>query len=150
MQDAISNPRKSRGHPFAAGNRGGPGRPKGSRNRATQLLDQMAEGSAEAVLQGVLDQARAGDLRAAELVLARLWPSRRGRAVELDLPDTRAAEGVVAGMAAVVQAMASGRLTPEEAHAVGAVLELQRKAIETADLDRRLAALEAGQRQGTP
>ena len=38
--------------------------------------------------------------------------------------------------------MAAGEITPDEAQAFSAVLEIKRKAIETADLEARLAALE--------
>ena len=41
----------------------------------------------------------------------------------------------------------AGDLSPEEAQAVAGVLEVQRKALETAELERRIAALE--QRQET-
>jgi hypothetical protein len=43
----------------------------------------------------------------------------------------------------VTQAVAAGDLTPEEAQSVAALLEIQRRAIETAALERRIAALEA-------
>jgi hypothetical protein len=38
--------------------------------------------------------------------------------------------------------MASGELAPDEAAVIAGVLEAKRKAIETGDLERRLAALE--------
>jgi hypothetical protein len=42
----------------------------------------------------------------------------------------------------VVKALASGVLTPEEAQAVAGVLEAQRRAIETTELEQRIAILE--------
>jgi len=39
--------------------------------------------------------------------------------------------------------MADGEITPEEASAVASVIELKRKAIETQELEQRVAALEA-------
>ncbi|MBV8142955.1 MAG: hypothetical protein JOZ60_13030 [Verrucomicrobia bacterium] len=45
-------------------------------------------------------------------------------------------------MATVVNAMAEGRLSPDEAQAAGAVLELHRRAMETDQLEQRVAALE--------
>jgi hypothetical protein len=46
-------------------------------------------------------------------------------------------------MAAMVAAVSDGTLTPEEAAAISAVLEAQRRAVETAQLEQRIAALEA-------
>ena len=56
--------------------------------------------------------------------------------------DLAAALGVVAG------AVGRGDLSPEEGSAVAAVLEAQRKAIETQELERRIAALEAAKESG--
>lgn len=143
MNDVASNDgRKTRGRPFQPGNRLGRGRPAGSRNRATLVLDALAEGEAEMLLRTVLEQAKAGDTRAAEMVLARVWPVRRGRPATLSLPPIRAVSDVVAALGAVADAMAVGKVTPEEASAVAGVLEVHRRAVETVDLEKRLHRLE--------
>ena len=128
---------------FARGNPGGPGRPKGGRHAALAALDALAAEAAEAVLRRVAEDAKAGDLRAAEILLRRLWPERRGRPVEVELPPVTAAADLVPAIAALVRALASGVLTPEEAQAVAGVLEAQRKAIETGELEQRIELLEA-------
>ncbi len=58
------------------------------------------------------------------------------------LPPVASAADLVPALAAVVAAMARGELTPDEANAICAVLESQRRAIETAELEARVAALE--------
>lgn len=141
--DASKNVAKTRGRPFAKGNGGGPGRPTGSRNKATLLLDRIAEADAEEVLRGVIGAARSGDLRAAELVLARAWPVRKGRPVAFDLPVTVTTDAIGAALDAVLQATAQGEITPDEAAAIGSVLEVRRRAIEQIDIETRLATLEA-------
>ncbi len=45
----------------------------------------------------------------------------------------------------MAEAVAAGEITPDEGQAVAAVLETQRRAIETSQLEQRLAALEARQ-----
>jgi hypothetical protein len=127
---------------FVAGGPGGPGRPKGARHAALAALDAIGAEAAEQVLRTVVGAARDGDLRAAEVLLRRLWPERKGRPVEVALPEVASAADVVRAHAAVVAAMACGEVTPEEAEAICAVLEVQRKAIETAELEARVAALE--------
>ena len=124
------------------GNKVGRGRPSGSRNRASVLLDMFAEGECEAVLRTVLQQATAGDTRAAEIVLSRVWPVRRGRPISLSLPPIKAAVDVVVALGAVADAMAAGELTPEEASAAAGVLEAHRRAVETLNLEERLRRLE--------
>lgn len=128
---------------FAKGRSGNPsGRKTGSRNTATLLLDQLADGKASAILKSVMKAAEAGDLRAAELILSRAWPARKGRPVRFDLPPINDAAGVLKAVGAVAKAMAAGDITPEEATAVTGVLEAQRRAIEAHDHDRRLADIE--------
>ena len=144
-----NTPRRQRGRPWPKGTSGNPRGPgTGSRNRASLLLDRMADGEAEAVLQAVLSAAKGGDVGAAKVLLDRIWPARKGRPTPLPLPSVRTAADTTEALGAVVAAVADGTLTAEEAQAVGAVLEMQRKAIETQELERRIAALEAAKGQG--
>jgi hypothetical protein len=143
---APKNGEKSRGRPFEPGNPGGPGRPTGSRNKATLALDAVADESAKAILEKLVESAKAGDMRAAELVLARVWPVRKGRPVALSIPPIATAGDVVTALGAVATAMAAGEITPEEAASVASVLEVKRRSIETADLAARIEAIEKGNR----
>ena len=127
---------------FQAGNAGGPGRPAGSRNRATVLLDKLAESDAKAVLQKQLELAKGGDQRAAEIILSRVWPARRSRSVAIDLPPVSTPADIVAALGAVTAAMAAGEITPDEASVVSSVLDMQRRGIETSELEKRIKTLE--------
>ena len=133
---------RATGGRFAPGNPGGPGRPKGTRHKALLALEAIGAEASEAVLRRVVEEAKGGDLRAAEILLRRLWPERKGRVIEFELLPMASAADLVSGLAAVTGAMTRGELTPEEAQAVARVLEMQRKAIETAELEARVAALE--------
>ena len=129
---------------FREGQSGNPaGRRPGSRNRASLVLDALAEGEAEAVLEAMVRRAKEGDLKAAELVLARAWPVRKGRPVALDLPAVDTASGAAAAFAAVLAALAEGRLTPEEAGAVTALLEAHVRALEAAGRRRKDEEIDA-------
>jgi hypothetical protein len=141
-RETVAPGRRTPGGRFAPGNPGGPGRPRGARHAALAALDAIGAEAAEDVLRAVVDSARGGDLRAAEVLLRRLWPERKGRPIEVALPPVASAADLVPALAAVVAAMGRGELTPEEAQAMCAVLETQRKAIETAELEARVAALE--------
>jgi hypothetical protein len=50
-------------------------------------------------------------------------------------------------MAAVVDAMAAGEVTPEEAATISGVLEIRRKALETEELAGRIERLEQAMRK---
>jgi hypothetical protein len=49
--------RAARGRPFEEGNPGGPGRPNGSRNKATLAVQELLDGQAEAITQKAVDLA---------------------------------------------------------------------------------------------
>jgi hypothetical protein len=128
---------------FVPGVSGNPaGKPPGARARATRLAEKLMAGDAEAVVRAVIEAAKGGDMTAARLVLDRIAPPCRGRRVRLDLPPIVGAADLVRALAAVADAMACGVLSAEEAQAAAAVLEHHRKAVETFDLERRIAAIE--------
>ena len=107
-------PERVRGRPFAKGNPGGPGRPRGTRNDTTRLLDQLAGEHADEIVDQVIKRACEGDLRAAELVLSRIW-SRQPVPSQFRLPPMRTFFDMTAAYGAVNQAFANGELTPVEA-----------------------------------
>ena len=123
--------------------RGNSGRPVGARNRITREAEAILDGEASALTRKAVELALAGDLTALRLCLDRILPARRDRPVEVDLPTVETAADHAPALAAVAAAVALGELAPAEGKAVAEVLELHRKAIETAELERRIADLEA-------
>jgi hypothetical protein len=65
----------------------------------------------------------------------------------MELPSLTDARGISSALAAVAAAVAGGEVSPEEGQAVAAILETQRRAIETAELEARIVALEAKEAQ---
>jgi hypothetical protein len=100
------------------------------------------EDDADAIVQAVIERAKGGDMVAAKIVLDRIVPIRKGAVVELDLPKVTTSRGVAAAMAALVDAMSAGAITPDEASTISSVLEIRRRAIETQEIDERLKKLE--------
>jgi|SRR5262245_40334627 len=140
------NGEKSTDTRFQPGNPGGPGRPQGSRNKATVAFDMIADDAGEAILKKMVEAAKHGDMRAGEIVLSRIWPVRKGRPVALKLPSIKTAQDVVAAVGVVADAVGAGDITPNEGQAVASILEAKRKAIETVELEGRVAALEQERR----
>jgi len=129
---------------FAPGVSGNPrGRPKGARDKRTVLLEELLDGEGELIVRKLIDQAKAGDPWAVRMAIERLVP-RRERRVVVELPRVEKAADVAGAVADVLELAASGKLTIEEARAFLALLEHQRKAIETLDLAVRLELLEQG------
>jgi hypothetical protein len=134
-----NNAPKTRGRPFAAGN---PGRPKGARHKTTRAVEALLEGEAEALTRKAVEAALDGDMTALRLCLDRLAPARRDAPVRFDLGRLDGPADALEATAKAIEAMAEGELTPTEAAAVVGLLEAYRKAFETVEIERRLAALE--------
>lgn len=94
-------------------------------------------------MQRAVEMALAGDVQAMRIMLDRLWPTRRGRPVEIEMPVLRTPSDAVAALAAIAAAVSAGEVTPDEAQALASLVEAQRRAVETLDLARRIEALEA-------
>jgi hypothetical protein len=75
--------------------------------------------------------------------MERLAPAMKSRAIHLSMPPVDTADDVLKAQAATIGAMAKGHITPDEAATIAGVLEAKRKAIETADIEQRLTAVEA-------
>ena len=129
--------------PFEKGQSGNPaGRRQGSRNKVTLAIEEMLDGEAEVLTRKVIDLAKAGDMVALRLCLDRIFPSRKDRPVTFTLPTLDSAADAAKSSAIVVQAVASGDLTPSEAADLSKVLESFARTLEAADFEKRLAKLE--------
>ncbi len=117
MPDSISTSSTFRtaGGRFAPGNPGGPGRPRGAVSAAAVALDAAAAAAQQEILHVVLDKARAGDLRAIEMMWARVWPLRRSRPVALPMPPITTTADAVLTKVAVAGSVLEGDLSAEEA-----------------------------------
>lgn len=130
---------------FAPGHTGNPkGRAPGSRNKATQAALALMEGQLEQITQTLVDAALGGDLTAIRLILERLVPPCKEKALPpISLPPVPDAQSLPKLTAAVLEAVSRGDLTPGEANALASLVGSHGKAIELAELEDRLAALEA-------
>ncbi len=128
---------------FQPGQSGNPlGRPKGARNRATQAAEAILSGEAEALTRKCVEVALAGDVTALRLCLERILPAQRGRTLEFDIAPLRSPTDIVAAAAGLVVAAGAGQVTVDEALTVARILEVHRRALESQELEVRLAALE--------
>jgi hypothetical protein len=134
----------SRGRPFPKGQSGNPaGRPPGARNHATLAAEVLLEGEAEALTRRAIERALEGDVTALRLCLERVVPRRKSRVLAFELPPLDRVENLGGAIGSVLQAVAQGRLLLDEGAALVGMMESQRKAMETIDLESRLRALES-------
>jgi hypothetical protein len=116
------------------------GRPRGSRNKTTMLMQNLLEGEAEAIARKAIEMAKAGDMAAIRVCMDRLAPARRGAAISCELPPVETSGGAVAAMAAIIAAVAAGDVTPAEAASLARVIDRYMLARSLAELEHRQQA----------
>ena len=125
---------------FAVGN---PGKPKGSRNKATQATQKLIEDQCEAITQKAVEMALEGDTTALRLCIERIAPARKDVPIEFDLPTMNSAHDAARAASAILAEVAEGSITPLEGTTVMGLVEQCRLTLETTEFERRIEALEA-------
>ena len=131
------------------------GRKPGVPNKATAEVRSLAREHGPAAIQELARLAKEAQseqarISACNALLNRAYGrSQASQPVELDLPDTSTIEdGVTRSLTAILEATANGKIAPAEAHCLSSVVELQRKAIETVELEDRIKRLEQAAARG--
>ena len=119
------------------------GRPKGARHRTTLAIEALLEGEHTKLTRKAIEMALQGDTIALRLCLERLAPARKDSPVRLELPPVRTAKEAVAASTALLESVAAGEVTPDEAGRVMTLLTAHKALIETCDIETRLTELEA-------
>lgn len=132
-----SRDRKGR---FAKGN---PGKPKGARSQTTLAIEQLLGNDARRLTRKAITTALAGDTAALKLCMERIAPVRRGRVVTIDnFPKIESAADVPGALSALLVAVSKGDMTTDEADAVASLCSRYVNAVEAAEHEARLKALE--------
>ena len=126
----------TRGRPFVNGN---PGRNPGSKNRTTAVAAALLEGDAEELVRKAIELAKAGEVAMLKFPLERILP--RERLIKLDLPRMEFADDAVEALGKVMSDVAEGRMTPSEGAAVAPLINSCARAIDMADLVKRMDSL---------
>ncbi len=129
--------------PWKPGQSGNPkGRTPGSRNKVTTAVEELLAGEAEMITRKVISKAKGGNLTAIKLILDRIAPPRKDRPVAFKLPKIEGAGDAAAVMAAIVNAVAAGELSPGEAAELGRLVDAYARVTGLSDIEMRLARLE--------
>ena len=129
--------------PFEPGKSGNPaGKPKGTRNRATMVAEQLLDGEAGALTRKAIELAKDGDTIALRLCIERILPARKDRPVSFDMPRVEKVGDALTAVTAIVRAVADGDLTPAEGAELSKVIDGFTRTVELVEIDERLAKLE--------
>lgn len=123
---------------FKPGQSGNPaGRPKGVANQ--HKLRGIITKDLPAILQTLADLAKAGDTAAAKLLLDRCLPALKPQDQPVSLP---LGDDLTQAATAVLNALAAGTVTPDQAATVAATIGALARTRDAAELERRIFNLE--------
>jgi hypothetical protein len=134
--------RDARGR-FGPGHPGGPGRPRGCRSQTLLDLDALGREGAEEIILDLKKRALNGDIRAAEIVMKRVWPPSRSRPIKMDLPKIETAADAVKALGLLVEQAAAGKVDLDSAKTLSEIIGQQQRSLELQELAERIDALEA-------
>ena len=103
----------------------------------------MLDADTHQIMYALIESGLGGDSRSLRLCASRLLPARRDTPVEFELPSVTTAREAVDALGRIAAEVAAGALTPSEGFKIAAIIDRQRAAIETVDLEERLARLES-------
>ena len=89
-----------------------------------------------------MELALAGDVACLRMLLDRIYPIRKGRTLNVEMPPIRNCRDLFTAIAAIWTAIGDGDLTADEAAALCVVVDRSIKAVELQDVVARIAALE--------
>ena len=102
---------------------GNPGKPRGTRHKATQAALALLEGDGEALARKAVEMALNGDVVALRLCLERLVPVRKDGTIRFDLPPLVKSDDAPAAARAVLKALADGQISPADAESALKVID---------------------------
>jgi len=114
---------------FLKGHPGGPGRPEGSRNKVSIVLEQIGEENAHLIYQKMLELALKGDFNACKFILDKVMPPlKKGRRLEVALESPiRTIDDLSKFSNQIINMVANGDLSAEEAMDYGKICEQELK-----------------------
>lgn len=129
---------------FQPGQSGNPaGRPRGSRNKSTIIVEKLLDESAGALTTAAIARAIAGDPAALRVCIDRVVPRLRHRPLDFPLPPLVTLADTPVAINAIAQGLACGELDREEAVALMRAVRDFTLALAAVARDERAASLAA-------
>jgi hypothetical protein len=129
-----------------------PAAPRGPRNKATILAEEMFQGEAETIIRKAIDKAKEGDMTAIRLCLERVFPRLRDRATMFDLPPINSVQEALAALAAIVAGVRDGDITAAEGSELSKLVDHYLRVLEAKVFEQQLRMLanEPPKERGNP
>src|SRR5437660_548360 len=122
--------------PFVKGESGNPaGRPVGSRNKVNRAMDPVFTANGEAIIERVVEHAKAANPVAMRLCMDRLVPGGKHRLLRFQLPPMKTGEDVYAAITTIHDALGDGDISTNDATELLRVAQFTARILREADAD---------------
>lgn len=120
----------------------GRGRPPGSRNKKSLAVDRLLAQYSAPLVKKCIAMAMNGDPTAMRLCMERLGAPKRENHVKLKTLPAETMGEVKQSLACTIAAVSTGKIAPSQGEVIARMLEVQRRGIESAELEVRVGELE--------
>jgi Family of unknown function (DUF5681) len=111
---------------FRKGQSGNPaGRPPGSRNRATSMVQNLLEGAAENIAKRAAQLAEEGNVAAIRICMNRLSPVSQHNPVAFELPPIHSPQDCLRATSTILTGIASGDIAPSAALQIARLIDVE-------------------------
>lgn len=133
--------------PGESGNKSG--RPLGSKNKRTQLIELLVP-HAEKLVEKAIELALSGDVNALRLCMERLIPKAAHEHVTLnfDMSQINKQEYLMEFGREILTAVTNGDITPAEAKTLSSMADTHRRLIENGEMKQMLDEIEQARKSG--
>ena len=101
---------------FPKGHSGNPnGRPQGTRNKSTMLVQFLLERDLEEICNRVIEEAKAGNMQAVNMILDRILPPKKDSPIAIDIPQIKTASDILQAINCISMAVGQGEISPIDA-----------------------------------
>lgn len=94
----------------------------------------------------MIEEAKAGDLQAAKIILDRLLPPRKDNLIQIDLPKMESSSDLSKAVGCIADAVGSGQISPSEGESLARIVDIHTRALEFAEFEKWLAVLEGAKK----
>ena len=118
------------------------GRPKGSRNKISLLVQQLIDENAEEIIGKLIELAKGGEFPALKFLAERYVPPMRSHPIRIYLPSIKTPAEILKAYDQIWHAVGAGEITLDEMERLKSFLESKQKGIESIELAARIEELE--------
>lgn len=126
---------------FAKGHKS-PGRPRGSKNKISLMLEKLFEDEAEDLVRKVIEMALKGDMTALKLCVERLVPVKKDRAIPYNIGNLMDMHSSADIMLKATNALLDGEIAESQINSLSKAIDQTRQCYELTHVIKRLDTLE--------